>query len=139
MKKPIPARYLLVVRLFIGLLLGILAYLALILAAQYHYIAREQMVHGKRMQISNFRRQHALTVEDISLIEPWMTFDYIATVFRIPSSYIKTTLNIADPRFPRITLHRYAKINRLSEREFTLAVIDTVGKYFVETSTEAKE
>jgi hypothetical protein len=139
MKKPIPARYLLVVRLFIAILLGILVYLALLLAAQYRYIAHEQAVHGKRIQISNFRKHRTLTVGDISLIESWMTFDYIATAFRIPADYMKSALEITDPRFPRITLHKYAKVNGLDEHDLTLRVIDVVGKYFIGASTEVKK
>lgn len=135
MKKQIPLRYLWMVRLFIAILLGILAYLAFILVVQYRYIAREQAAHGKRVQISNFRKHRALTIQDISLIESWMTFDYIATAFRVPATFLQTSLNIIDPKYPRVTLYRYAKTHGLDPGEFTLNVIDTVGKFFVGTTT----
>lgn len=138
MKKPIPQRYLIVVYITIAVLLGIMVYLGLLLAAQYRYIAREQAVHGKRMQISNFRKHRTLTIGDVSLIESWMTFDYIATAFRIPVDFIRTALGITDPRFPRMTLHKYAKIYGLDEQNFTTDVIKVVGEFFIGTTTSAK-
>lgn len=137
MKKPIPKKYLLVVRLFIALLLGILVYLAILLAAQYRYIAREQIAHGKRMQLSNFRKHHTLGVGDVSLIESWMTFDYISTVFKVPASYLRTTLEITDARFPRITIHKYAKINGLDEQMLTSSVIERVSAFLMSSSTKS--
>ena len=135
MKKPIPKRFLILVRIFIAILLGILVYLAMLLAAQYRYIAREQEAHGKRMQFSNFRRHHTLSIQDLSLIESWMTFDYISTVFRVPVAIIKTRLNIDDPRFPRTTLHRYAKMHGFADADFVSKVADVVGQYLMSTST----
>lgn len=137
MKKPIPKKYLFVVRIFIALLLGILVYLALMLVAQYRYIAREQIAHGKRMRLSNFRKHHTLGVNDVSLIEPWMTFDYISTAFKVPSSYLKTALAISDLRFPRITLHKYAKIYGLDEQVLTSSVIEQVSVFLMSSSTKS--
>jgi hypothetical protein len=137
MKKPIPKKYLFIVRLFIALLLGILVYLALMLVGQYRYIAREQIAHGKRMQLSNFRKHHTLGVGDVSLIESWMTFDYISTAFKVPATYLKSALGIDDPRFPRITLHKYAKIYGLDEQVLTDSVIERVSVYLMSSSTKS--
>ncbi len=133
MKKHIPKRYLYIVYASIAILVAILVYLAFLLAMQYRYLAREQLVHGKHVQIANFRKQHVLTIKDLSLIESWMTFDYITVAFKVPATVLKESLNIDDSRFPRITIFRYARSHGLNESEFTLRVMEAVGKYLIDT------
>src|SRR4051812_12432281 len=40
------------------------------------------------------------TAQDVQLIQPWMTFDYIDVVFNVPPDYLKTKLSITDPHYP---------------------------------------
>ena len=51
--------------------------------------------------------QRPITI-DPNAIAVWMTFDYLNTVFKLPPSYLKTALNITDPRYPRLTIRRFA-------------------------------
>jgi hypothetical protein len=58
-------------------------------------------------------------------IQPWMTFDYVNVVFKIPPTYLKSILGISDPRYPNIRLDRYA-------REYSIessVLLNTVKKY----------
>ena len=41
-------------------------------------------------------------------IEPWMTFDYISKVYGIKPDYFKNLLSITDPRYPMLTVRRFA-------------------------------
>ena len=50
-------------------------------------------------------------------IQPWMTFNYINVVFRLPADYLRTELKLTDPNYPRISIGRYAKRNKLNAEE----------------------
>ena len=55
-------------------------------------------------------RTHApATMQDIPSLQAWMTFDYIDHWFMLPPDYLKTTLNVNDVRYPRLTITRWAK------------------------------
>ncbi|MDB5188547.1 MAG: hypothetical protein JWM92_145 [Candidatus Nomurabacteria bacterium] len=56
---------------------------------------------------------HPVTVDTIT---PWMTFDYLNLVFRLPSTYLQNTLAITDAQYPNVTINAYARrhhINRM--------------------------
>lgn len=48
-------------------------------------------------------RTHApLTVNDVNVIQSWMTFDYINRIFALSPNILKAALSITDPRYPRM-------------------------------------
>ena len=50
-----------------------------------------------------FSRTHApLTASDVSIIQSWMTLDYVNRIFALPPDMLKTTLSITDARYPRM-------------------------------------
>ncbi len=51
-------------------------------------------------------------------IEPWMTFAYINTVFKLPETYLQQTLGIADIRYPNTSIQRLIRKNNLNGIEF---------------------
>ncbi len=55
-----------------------------------------------------FRRRPPvrMTVESI---QPWMTFEYLNRVFHLQPNYLQTELHITDTRYPRLSIHAYAK------------------------------
>ena len=66
-----------------------------------------QYRHGKIMRVPDMP-----TVNDIA---PWMTFNYINFVFKLPPEYLKNTLTISDARYPNIQIRTYAKINQIDQ------------------------
>ncbi len=57
------------------------------------------------------RNPHAPTIDSI---EPWMTFDYINVVFKLPQNYLKNILGINDSQYPNIRLDTYAKRSNIN-------------------------
>lgn len=50
----------------------------------------------------------------ISSVDSWMTFSYIERVFHLPADYIQKILPVADTRYPRLTIKKYATAHGLS-------------------------
>lgn len=68
--------------------------------------------HGKQISLPYSMSKHRhrpVTIADIAYISPWMTFDYISTLFNIPQDYLKQSMRIEDKKYPYITLNQYAK------------------------------
>jgi len=63
-------------------------------------------------------------ITDINNLAPWMTFRYINTVFSLPINYLRDQLKITDPRYPDISLSKYANNQKLNQ----LTLIDEVKK-----------
>ena len=76
------------------------------------------MYHGK------------LTDKNVNLIASWMTFDYINRIFNLPSDYLKNTLAISDTSYPRISISRYVKNQKLDPVQFLSEIQKTVANYF---------
>lgn len=75
------------------------------------------------------RRKSLELASNPSLIESWMTFDYLNHIFALPPEYLKNTLSISDTRYPKLTLHSYAKRNSIAENAFLSEVKDAVTKH----------
>ncbi|MEI6316280.1 MAG: hypothetical protein WCO65_00960 [bacterium] len=64
-----------------------------------------QYKNGKIVRVAD-----QITVDEI---QPWMTFNYVTVVFKLPPLYLKTALGITDQRYPNIQIGRYAKLNNI--------------------------
>jgi UDP-glucose 6-dehydrogenase len=64
-------------------------------------------------------------------IQPWMTFEYINKVFKLPPEYLRGKMSIQDASYPRMTLMGYAKRHQLNAAQFVNSVKDAVIKYKV--------
>ncbi len=62
-------------------------------------------------------------------IQPWMTFAYINTVFKLPGSYLQGALSISDLRYPNISITRYARMHRMNEVQFLASLEQAVSAY----------
>jgi hypothetical protein len=58
----------------------------------------------KAQILDQIHRGVPLTAGEVTIIRPWMTFDYINRIFKLPPNYLKTNLSITDPSYPRATL-----------------------------------
>ena len=70
-----------------------------------------------------------LTAANASSTQSWMTFDYINRVFNLPAAYMKTTLDITDSRYPRLTISGFAKDSGLSDSAALSKVQDVIRAY----------
>jgi len=68
-------------------------------------------------------------VTTIDTIRPWMTFNYLTVVFKLPPLYLKDTLAITDPRYPNIRIDRYIKQYTLDPNLFMQSVQQAIRSY----------
>ena len=104
----------------IVILLIVLVILCVFLVRQYDIIVRQGTISSERTHFADLVRQHPLTAADAGLIQPWMTFNYIAVSYRVPISYLTITADLASttPGYPNITLNHYAKLRTASVESF---------------------
>jgi len=116
----------------ISLLTVVLIILCVFLVRQYHAIVRQATVSTERVHINDLIRRHSLGVSDAGLIEPWMTFAYVGVSFKVPASYFVASLNISTstPKYPNITISRYARMVATSSDVLVKAVRSAVQNYF---------
>ena len=89
--------------------------LSALLITQYHHL--RGVPHHTRGPVG---------VADVSLIQSWMTFDYINHVFALPPAYLKNSLNINDSRYPRMTIREAAEDDHISAPEMLTQTEDSV-------------
>ena len=70
------------------------------------------------------------TINDVVLIQNWMTFDYINHIFALPTDYLQTSLHITDTRYPRLTVTEYAEDIRVRSSEVLTELQGAVRLYF---------
>lgn len=129
MKRTWLASTIVLVLVIILLLLGYETY------RQYRYLERAHLAQLQRLHISDLLQHRKLTAADVSYIQPWMTFDYVSAVFVVPIDYLKMNLNISDPRYPYLSLGRYARSRNLNPTDFVGQTENVVYQYLVGTST----
>ena len=75
------------------------------------------------------RHRRLVGVADVAYIAPWMTFDYITKIFKLPSTYLQQNLQINDSKYPLITLAQYAKKNNTNTGLLIENIQNVVKKY----------
>jgi hypothetical protein len=118
-------------KVILVILIIILACLSFLLWKQYQRVVHVDYVNAQRLKISEIIHTRPLTATDITRIEPWMTFDYINQAWKIPADYLKSTLNITDARYPRISLARLARETHTDINVFMDQVKSAVQTYFL--------
>lgn len=72
---------------------------------------------------------------DVSSIRAWMTFDYINHAFHLPPALLQKELNIREKRYPKITLHQVAKIQKEETSSFLKKTQESITTYLHTTSS----
>jgi hypothetical protein len=116
-------------QIIFGCLIAVLVVLSLILLAQYRTLQRQPYFGPHGSLLSSLKHRGTITPQDASLIESWMTFDYINRIFSLPGTYLQTTLNISDKRYPRLTIEEYAEDTHLSQSTVLIQIKNTVQSY----------
>ena len=110
-------------RYIILALLIALVVLLVIFGLQYHALRRAQIMSDRASLRTMLMGRHGpLGAGEVSIIQSWMTFDYIEHLFAVPSTTIKAGMNITDTHYPHLTLGSYAKGTGTS----TAATINTI-------------
>jgi hypothetical protein len=115
---------------YIIILLGtVLVLLGIIFYLQYRHLQRLQVVNYRELKLSSLTKRAPLTENDVGIVESWMTFDYINRAFGMPRDYLQNLLKITDPRYPQLTLYRYAKNGNLDAAVFVNEVKAALTDY----------
>lgn len=69
---------------------------------------------------------HSTTVD----VEPWMTFSYINTLYKLPSGLLETRLGIGDVRYPDLEVRRLAKDRNMDEQDL-VGLVELVVKDYL--------
>ena len=108
----------------------VLVTLAGLLVWNYLSLARAQLINARELRLSAMVRSHGpLTANDVGLIRPWMTFDYINTLFKVSPDYLKTQLSITDTSYPRLSISGYAKYEQTSSATVLDEVENSLAAY----------
>ncbi len=75
------------------------------------------------------RNRKPLSIENINIIDGWMTFSYLNTIFNLPTDYLKNSLNISDERYPNISLNRHIGKQKIDKTTFLESVREAVADY----------
>ena len=95
-------------------------------------LERSQMISERKAEFSNFLSAHhgPMTIGDVGIIAPWMTFDYINKLFKLPPDYLKTSLNISSSKYPQISISGYAKSDGVAKTIIVSEVQAALRNYF---------
>ena len=119
--------------IFLAILLLVLCFF---LVREYAALRRAQIISARELQLSALFKAHGpLPASDITVIRPWMTFDYINKLFNIPPDYLKNTLSIGDPSYPQLSLYGYANHQHVNVTIVVSDVESSTRAYVTATST----
>jgi hypothetical protein len=97
------------------------------------HLKRAEIINAREIQFSTFLKSHGpLTVSDVGVVAPWMTFGYINDLFAVPSTYLETALNISSSKYPQISLSGYARSNKINTATFVSEVQTALSNYLNE-------
>ncbi len=119
------------VRVTFFALLALLAILCGLLFHQYRILRDESFIAGHPHLFGS----HGTPLTDPSLIQSWMTYDYISHVYGLPPNYLKTTLMIVDPHYPHVSISESAEAQHETATTLTAHVKDAVAHYLVMPGT----
>lgn len=117
-------------------LIIVLLVLGLFIARDYAYLRRAQLINAQKLQVSALTKNHyPLTVNDLPIISPWMTFHYINKIFNVPPDYLETSLSISDPSYPQMSLSGYAKQQHIDSALLVTQVESSLYEYLTAASS----
>lgn len=103
--------------LLLLLLLLVLLMLSVGLVREYGSVRRLEIM-----------RAHPV-MNDVDMIQSWMTFDYVNKLFNLPPAYLASVLKISNAHYPRLLIFRYAEANHFNTQNFLAEVKSSVADY----------
>ncbi len=113
---------------FIALTVALVVLFAL-LVQQYLELRRQMMIDDHAIWLSFINRHAPLSATDVSIIQPWMTFDYVNRIFALPRAYLQTELGVNDARYPQLPIYRYAEADKIDTATLTEEIRTAVRNY----------
>ena len=118
----------------------LIALLVFFLALQYRTLRREQILNARGLWISNALKRHGPpTASEVSVVRPWMTFDYVNALFGAPRDYLQVQLSITDVRYPQISISEYAEENNMDVNGFLQNVESALRTFLTPAASSTKK
>lgn len=105
-----------------NLVLLILVALLLSFVAVHLYVRQNQATAAVRDLV----RHRTLAPQQI---QGWMTYEYLNVVFKLPPNYLRDTLSLSSPDYPRVTLKQSARDAGIPVPALVDQVQSAVGAY----------
>lgn len=113
------------------------------LAALFFFIgdiqlfSKQGLLRPQRQSRNIFNRPYSPLVGILSAanIQSWMTFNYLEKVFHLPPNYLREELKIRDQLYPRLSIKKFAKRNKLATSDVVKHVIDAILRFASSTPT----
>lgn len=119
-------------KIVIAVLVALLIILCGLLVRAYSILKKEHLINLSELSLSAFVTKHGpLTANEVGVIRPWMTFDYVNRTFGLPADFLKTTFGVADPAYPKLTLSYYATEEGFNQMDFLNAIRVAVAHYLI--------
>ncbi|MCX6712150.1 MAG: hypothetical protein NT041_00475 [Candidatus Vogelbacteria bacterium] len=80
-------------------------------------------------------RHQPWNAAETARIQPWLTFDYINFVFRLPPNYLAGKLPVPDSRYPNISIEKYADRHNLDQKQFLTDLKAAIQDYLTQASS----
>ena len=116
-------------KIIFAAMVAVVIVLFALLISEYQHIQQLENINAHDSLFAALHGHGTLSISQASLVQPWMTFDYINHLFTLPPTYLQTTLGIKDSRYPRLTLHEYAEDAGLNEAVFLAKAQNAVRSY----------
>lgn len=72
---------------------------------------------------------HVHRTVTVATIMPWMTFNYLNVVFKLPPLYLQNALAITDSHYPNLRIDTYTKEHRLNSVFFLQNLQKAITSY----------
>ena len=119
-------------------LIVVLVLLGALFVWNYLSLMHARLINMRELQLSALVHDHGpLTANDVGLIRPWMTFDYINALFKVPPDYLKANMSIMDTSYPRLSLSGYAKYQGTSTTAVLGVVENSLTAYLTSHASSA--
>lgn len=126
-------KIIIILLVFLGILLGIIGAL---LFQNIRIWSNQRLLQPTHYAHNLLRlRQFPSTSTTPETITSWMPFSYINKVFDLPPEYLKNALEITDPRYPVLTIRKYAQDNHLDNTQLLKTTKQAIKNYLPTSST----
>ncbi|MEI6660135.1 MAG: hypothetical protein WCK91_01790 [bacterium] len=131
MHKVIKTNY---ARIIIGVLIALLLFLCWLLVKEYNHVRKIEDINSYKDLVENLRHKVPLSEKDVDIVMPWMTFNYLNSIFKLPAGYLKDNLNISNTRYPNVSISKYVKLAKIDQGVFIDSVKSSIAVYFLKNN-----
>jgi hypothetical protein len=110
--------------------IGLLALVLLFITSVLWFISNTAQQYRQGALRSRYHHSQSTQAPmNVSIIEPWMTFNYLNIVFKLPPHYLENSLSITESRYPNIRIDYYARRHTINQQMFLQMIRQNITNY----------